>query len=128
MKGAGSVATGIADYSQNEAKLKQAQDQFNKTYSLQNNAQTLAVQKQLDRAPIVDKAQYGIENAAAPTPFQPRDYTQAAGFTGLATPPTGGPAAQLAANNAASAKYTPGAGGVDTDTMKLILQRLKGAA
>ena len=120
----GNLAQGIADYSQNEATRKQQADQFNKTYGLQQNQQMLNVANQLNRAPLADKGQYLATNFAAPTAFQPRDLTR--GVDQFRQGSQGGAAAQLAANNAASVKYKPGAGGYDSDTLKLVMSRLGG--
>ena len=94
-------------------------------------AQAVTTQNKLNTAPLADNAQAllmaKMGPAAAPTAFQPRDYTQAGGTNNLATPATGGAASQLAANQAASAAYKPGAGGVDTSTLQLLLAKLKGS-
>jgi hypothetical protein len=118
----GSTAQGVANYAQTEAQRKQQADEFAKTYGLQANQQGMQAASQLNRAPLADKAQFLAMNSAAPTPFQPRDYTQ--GLNQLQQPAQGGAAAQLAANAAASSNYKPGAGGVDTSTLQAILARL----
>lgn len=124
LKAGGGLATGIADYASSEAARKQQADQFAKTYGLQANQQMLGIQNQLNRAPLADKGQYLALNAAAPTAFQPRDYTQ--GLDKLQGQSSGGPAAQLAANQITASNYKPGAGNVDTSTLKLLMQRLQG--
>lgn len=139
LKGAGSAASGVANYAEQEAARKQQADQFNQSiglqkqiagqnYGLAQNQQGLTVQSLLNRAPLADKAQYLAMNAAPPQAFQPRDYTQGLSQIQPGAAPQGGAQAQLAANNAASANYRPGAGGVDTSTLKLILSRLGGGA
>jgi hypothetical protein len=115
LKFGGNLASGIASYAGSEAQRKQQAQEFAQSLGL--NAQSL-----LNRAPVADKAQYLAMNSAPPTAFQPRDYTQ--GLNQLQGQPTGGAAAQLAANAAASANYKPGAGGVNTSTLQAILAKL----
>lgn len=122
LKIGGSAAQGYANYSQNAQQLKQQADEFNKTYGLQQANTEAGLQSQLNRAPLADKGQYLALNAAPPTPFHPRDYTQ--GLDQLRQPVSGGAAAQLAANAQAASNYAPGAGGVDTTTLQALLKRL----
>lgn len=105
-----------------QAGLDLASRTADRNYGLAQNAQQMAVLNSINRAPMADKGQYLALNHAAPTAFQPRDYTQ--GLTKVQGAPQGGAQAQLAANQAAANNYKPGAGGVDTDTMKLIMGRL----
>lgn len=126
LKTIGGAAEGYATAADRAAQRKQQADQFAKTYGLQNNAQQLNVSSQINRAPLADMGQYGAMHVAAPTAFQPRDYTKGLDQVQSGASATGGPQAQLAANQAASAKYTPGAGGVNTDTLKMILSKLQG--
>lgn len=138
---AGNTAAGVADFSQNEAARKQAAEQFaqsleqrkaeaaqqgsqfDKTYGITANTQAIGAADRLNRAPLADKGQYLALNHAAPVAFQPRDYTRT-GMPQQSAPPIGGAQAQLAANEAAQANYKAGAGGVNTDTLKMILSRL----
>ncbi len=141
LKFGGNLAGGIGQYAMSESQLKQQADefaktleeqkaiqaqqdaQFQKTYGLSANNQMMGAQSQLNRAPLADKGQALALNMAAPTPFQPRDYTQG-GTNAIRGTPTGGAAAQVAANSAAAANYKAGDGGVDTSVLKMILQRL----
>lgn len=130
LKFVGNTAGGVANYAQDEASRKQQLAEFMANYGLSANQQMMTAQSQLNRAPLADKGQYLALNQAAPTAFQPRDYTKGFGaapgqFGSMAT---GGPAAQLAANQAASAAYVPGAGNVNTGTLRMILQRLGGGS
>jgi hypothetical protein len=107
--------------------LAEKQREFNAQLGLADNTQAMTAQSALNRAPLADKAQYLALNQAAPTAFQPRDYTQAGGLSNLSTPASGGAAKQLQTNAIAANNYTPGAGGVDTSTLQTILARLKAA-
>jgi hypothetical protein len=118
----GGVASGIANTQMSKDQLAQQAAQFAQTYGLAANTQAMNASSQLNRAPLADKGQYLALNEAAPTPFHPRDYTQGLGqIRGQAQ---GGAAAQLAANDQAAANYKAGDGGVDTDTLKLVLAKL----
>lgn len=130
LKMAGDAVTRGMDYRQQQALLEQQKQQFNRTQGNLEGQQAVAVQNRLNTAPMADNAQYLLMSklGVPPTAFKPRDYTQAGGATNLTTPATGGAADQLAANQAASAKYTPGAGGVDTSALQLLLSKLKNSA
>ncbi len=125
--GAGSAA---ANYMGNQAGIAERQREYNRTTGDTEGQMAVGVQNRLNTAPMADNAQYLLMSklGAPPTAFHPRDITQPGGANNLNTPATGGAADQLAANQAASAKYTPGAGGVDTSALQLLLQKLKGSA
>lgn len=107
-------------------KTKEQAREFNANYELNRNSQTAQIQNQLNRAPLADKGQYLAMNMAAPTPFQPRDYTQGLSHIQPGQQAQGGAQAQLAANAAAAPNYREGAGGVDTSALQAILSRLTG--
>lgn len=124
LKTGGAAATSALDYLAKQQAMKQQQQEFNQTYGLQSNAQQMQAAKALNAAPLMDKGQYLAANEAAPTPFVPRDITK--GTASFQQPATGGAAAQLAANDQASANYKAGAGGYNTSTLKAILAKLQG--
>jgi hypothetical protein len=66
--------------------------------------------------------------AAAPTTFKPRDYTQGLSQIAPGATASGGPSTQIEAGQTAAQNYTPGSGGVDDSTLKLLLARMKGNA
>jgi len=122
LKTGGEVASGVLDYQAKQQALAQQKEQFEKQYGLAQNTQASNVASQLNRAPLADKGQYLALNYQGPQTFQPRDYTH--GLNQIQGQAQGGAGAQIAANQAASANYKQGAGGVDTSTLKLILSRL----
>ena len=136
LKLGGSALTAGTNYAESAAQLAERAKEFAATNALntQNTAvnegnDAVATQNKLNTAPLADQSQYMLQKglSAPPAPFQPRDYTQPGGTNNLLTPATGGAAGQLAANRAASASYTPGAGGVDTSALQLLLAKLKGS-
>ena len=136
LKGIGGGVEAYTKQANDAATLAEKKREFDATNALstQNTAVTegqnaVATQNKLNTAPLADKSQYllNASMSAPPTAFKPRDYTQPGGTNNLATPASGGAAAQLAANQAASSSYTPGAGGVDTSTLQLLLSKLKGS-
>ena len=130
LKGVGGAASAYGNYTQNAAQIAERQREFNRTIGDTEGQMAAGVQSRLNTAPLADTAQYLLMSklGAPPTAFHPRDITQPGGANNLKTPATGGAADQLAANQAASAKYTAGAGGVDTSALQLLLQKLKGSA
>ncbi len=125
LKTGGSAANAYLDYIAKQQAIAERKREFDAQNQLQQGYQGMTAASQLNRAPLADKGQYLALNAAAPTAFKPRDYTQ--GLATLRTPASGGAADQLTSNAASNAAYTPGAGGVNTDTLKMILSRI-GAA
>lgn len=119
----GGIGSGIANYSLSKDQLAQQAAEFAKQYGLASGEAALAAKSQLNRAPLADKGQYLALNAAAPTPFQPRDYTSG-GLGATRGSPTGGAAQQLAANAITANTYKPGMGGVDTSTITQFLKSL----
>jgi len=122
----GAGVSAYTTYRQGEQGRDQQGEQFDKTYQLQSeqmqrNAAIQAADR-INRAPMADRAQYLAMNQAAPTPFQPRDYTR--GLSQIRGNATGGAAAQLAANAEAASKYEPGAGGVNSDVYRMILSKM----
>ena len=122
VKGAADAGAAYLDYQSKQQALKQQQEQFEKTYGLNVNSQAMQAANAKNRAPLWDKATYLAQNFAPPMPFNPRDYTK--GIPNLKGQATGGAAAQMAANNAASANYKQGMGGIDTSVIDSVLQRL----
>jgi hypothetical protein len=124
LKTGGSAANAYLQYIATQQAIAEKRHEFDLSNQLAQNRQAADVSNQLNRLPLADRGQYMAMNAAAPTPFVPRDYTQ--GLNNINGQATGGAAAQVAANAAAAGKYTPGAGGVNSDTLKMILARLGG--
>lgn len=119
----GGIGSGIANYNLSKDQLAQQAAEFAKQYGLASGEAALAAKSQLNRAPLADKGQYLALNAAAPTPFQPRDYTSG-GLSSTRGSASGGAAQQLAANAITANNYKPGAGGVDTSTLQQFLKSL----
>lgn len=119
----GGIGSGIANYNLSKDQLAQQAAEFAKQYGLASGEAALAAKSQLNRAPLADKGQYLALNAAAPTPFQPRDYTSG-GLGATRGSATGGAAQQLAANAITANTYKPGMGGVDTSTIEQFLKSL----
>lgn len=126
LKFGGTALGTYATYEQNKKGQQQQQNQFDQTIGLSKEAQDASLAMRaangINRAPLADRGQYLALNAPAPTAFHPRDWTQG-GIGAVRGQATGGAAAQLAANSAASANYKPGMGGVDTSTLQMILNK-----
>lgn len=108
----------------------QQQAQYARSISNAESQQAAQLQSLVNRAPMADKAQSLLMSrmSAAPTAFKPRDYTQGLSNIQPGQTASGGPADQMASAQTAAANYTPGSGGVNTDTYNLLLNRLKGNA
>jgi hypothetical protein len=119
----GGIGSGVANYNLSKSQLAQQAAEFAKQYGLATGEAALQAKSQLNRAPLADKGQYLALNAAAPTPFQPRDYTNQ-GLNATRGSATGGAAQQLAANAITANSYKPGMGGVDTSTLQQFLKSL----
>jgi hypothetical protein len=135
LKGIGGVVGGYMTNAQQQAKLQQDQDQYNRNLQekqaefgrLTGNAEATAAanaEQALNRSPMADKAQYQLmaRMGIAPTAFKPRDYTQ--GLSNIASKPTGGYGDVMDSMSNAAKSYTTGAGGVDTSALALLKNRM----
>ena len=135
IKGLGGAVSGYMTNAQQQAKLQQDQDQYNRTLQekqaefgrLTGNAEATAAantEQAINRSPLADKAQYQLmaRMGIAPTAFKPRDYTQ--GLSNIASTPTGGYGDVMDTMSNAAKSYTTGAGGVDTSALQLLKSRM----
>lgn len=135
LKAIGGGVSGYMTNAQQQAKLQQDQDQYNRNLQekqaefgrLTGNAEATAAanaEQALNRSPMADKAQYQLmaRMGIAPTAFKPRDYTQ--GLSNIASTPTGGYGDVMNTMSNAAKSYTTGAGGVNTSALALLKNRL----
>ena len=135
LKAIGGGVSGYMTNAQQQAKLQQDQDQYNRNLQekqaefgrLTGNAEATAAanaEQALNRSPMADKAQYQLmaRMGVAPTAFKPRDYTQ--GLSNIASKPTGGYGDVMDTMSNAAKSYTTGAGAVDTSALALLKNRL----
>lgn len=118
----GNLLSGYSNSQSQKAQLQLQAQEFAQNMDMQRKAMEMQAGNQLNRLPMADKGQYLATNMAAPTAFQPRDFTQS-GFGGMNKGPTGGAAAQLNANAVTANNYVPGAGGVNPAVLNDILNR-----
>lgn len=110
---------------QRQAEQAASTGQFNRTTGDSEAQAAVRAETQLNKAPIADKAQALIlaRMGVAPGVFQPRDYTK--GQASLVSPKAAPGAAVASAMQKAAAGYVSGQGGVKTDTLQMLLNKMK---
>lgn len=121
---AGGDAASAAIYANQIAQNRaQQKAQFERTQQGLEGQQAVQAETRLNRAPLADRAQAVLMQHMAPETFRPRDYTKGPIANQTAT---GTPDASVYRN--AEANYKTGDGGVNTDTLKLLLAKMRGNA
>jgi hypothetical protein len=129
------AASGFLNQSNSNKDRRQSADQFNQSLAERKNEfertqdqseghDAISAQRAIETSPLRDQAIYMLQKRAQspPTPYQPRDpLNPHATPQGAASDPHGG----LAANAAAAASYTPGAGGVDTSIYQALIDKYR---
>lgn len=123
---AGGVGAGL-DYKQSQSAAEELINQFARKQAQSELGTAVGAQDRINRAPMADNAQALLmaRMGSAPTTFAPRDFTKGPiSAQGMAAPAQGGPQDALAAARQAAASYQPGQGGVDTDALKILRDRM----
>lgn len=113
------------DLQERIAGRTQGQGQFERTTGNTEAQAAVRAQTQLNAAPMADKAQALLLSrmGVAPGQFQGRDYTKGTSdLTRSAVAPSSG---VTSAMQSAAAGYRPGDGGVDTSTMRMLLDKMR---
>lgn len=115
------AATAAGQFDRN---LANTQGQFDRTQDATEGQLAVRAETAINKAPLADKSQALLmaRMGASPTAFQPRDFTSS--LSNINRPASGGPADSIAASRTAAAGYQPGQGGVKTDALKLIRDRM----
>ena len=122
--GAAALGAGL-NYSSAKDRLNQEKAQFERGESRADLGTAVNAQQAIDRAPMADKATALLMSRMAPTAFQPRDWTRGSDMEAtMRGAPTGGPADRLATSASQAAAYQPGQGGVNTDILEMLKQRM----
>lgn len=119
------MALNRAKYAQGDAQYADQSNMGRAKYTDERGLTAGKLQQQLNLSPLADKASYMLMQrlGVSPGAFKPRDYTSgAAPGSGAAS---GGYGDVLAADKAALAAYTPGAGGWKTDAVQDTYNRLR---
>lgn len=123
------AATSHGEYgstlAEQQAARAQSGGQFERTTGDTEAQAAVRAQTQINAAPMADKAQALLLKRMGVTPgaFQPRDYTQ--GDSALRTPFTA-PGQNVATQMQQNAQnYKAGDGGVDTSTVRMLLEKMK---
>ena len=123
LKAGGSLGLGIVQSNAAGESRRQSATESNRNFERGSQDRLINIDDRIQRAPMRDRAQYLAMNRAAPTPFQPRDFTRG-GMGVMQSQAQGGPTQQLQANANAAANYRPGAGGYNTETLEMIRRRM----
>lgn len=113
-----------AKYGFDKAQAEFEIEKFNRTQGNAEQTQALAIQNQLNRAPIADKAQAMLlaRLGATPTAFAPRDMTRGTGeLSRRAADPMGD---VMSAMSKAAAGYKSGDGGMDFSLHRALISKL----